>query len=310
MGPAQASALGATYAVGTNMSYYRFTLPLPLGANPAQAGTWYALLEVDEKIYQRYARASEQTFGTLVGRFAHGIRYNVSAHAFSNLRMHAELSQNSLQPGATLTVRAALSEYGIPVDHRAIVLAKLERPDNSQATIALAEIEPGIFEATIPAAMQGVYRFHILAAGATMRGLPFTREQELSGAVVLGGDNPPPTSGPSTRTHDKQLCDLLECLLGPNALGRFLSEHNVDSNTVRVCIERWCKQRLAGPSEEELREREGTATVSVPAASVTGHLLASDVASLLADIVSGAQPIPTTLSEQPRPSTPPRKHKP
>src|SRR2546421_5440982 len=47
MSSAQASGLGATYVVGTNMNYYRFTLPLPLGVHPAQAGTWYALLELD-----------------------------------------------------------------------------------------------------------------------------------------------------------------------------------------------------------------------------------------------------------------------
>jgi Common central domain of tyrosinase/von Willebrand factor type A domain len=309
MTPAQAGALGATYAVGANMSYYRFTLPLPLGAKPAQGGTWYALLELDEKLFQRYTMSSDQTVRTLGGRFAHGIRYNVSAQAFSNLRMHADLSQNSLQPGATLTVRATLSEYGIPVDHRAIVLAKLERPDNSQATIALAEIEPGIFEATTAAPMQGVYRFHILAGGATMRGLPFTREQDLSGAVVLGGDNPPPTSGPSTHTRDTEWCDLLECLLGPDALGRFLSEHNINPNAVRDCIERWCKQRLAGPSPEELREREGTSAAPVAATGAIGQLSPSDVASLLADILSGAQPIPGTVKDRLQPSAPARKHK-
>ena len=126
---------------------------------------------------------------------------------------------------------------------------------------------------------------------------------------MLGGDNPPHTSGASTGSHDKQLCDLLECLLGPNALGRFLSEHNVDPNAVRGCIERWCKQRLAGPSEEELREREGTSAVAAVVGGVTGQLLTSDVASLLADILSGAQPIPSALSEEPRSSMPSRKHK-
>jgi hypothetical protein len=289
MSPAQAAGLGATYAVGTNMVYYRFTLPLPLGAHPAQAGTWYALLELDDKIFSRYAMAG-QTFGT-TGSSVNGIRYNLSAHAFSNLRMRAALSQDSLQPGANLTVRATLTEYGVPVDHRATVIAKLERPDNSQATIALTEVEPGIFEASTRAAMQGVYRFRVIASGATMRGLPFTREQQLSGGVVLGGDNPPPTTGPSTRDDDEHLCQLLECLLGPAAFGRFLSEHNVDPNAVRSCIERWCKQRLAGPSPEELRKREGTSATPAPTGPAS-QIRASDMATLLADILSGAQPIP------------------
>jgi hypothetical protein len=303
LSPAQVSGLGATYGVGSNLNYYRFTLPLPLGANPAQAGTWYALLELDEKIFSRYARASAET-GT-----RGGIRYNLSAHTFSNLRLRAELSQNSLQPGATLIIRAALSEYGIPVNHRASVYATIERPDNSQETIAFSEIEPSIFEAATQASIQGVYRFHVIASGVTMRGLPFTREQQLSGAVVLGGDNPPPRSGPSTRADDEQLCQLLECLLGPNVLGRFLSEHNIDPNAVRGCIERWCKQRPAGPSEEELRQREGISTAPAIVSGLAGQLQVSDIASLLADILSGAQPIPRALTEETRPPKPPPKNK-
>src|SRR5260370_8093328 len=123
----------------------------------------------------------------------------------------------------------------------------MERPDNSQAAIAFTEIEPGIFEAATRATIQGVYRFHVTASGVTMRGLPFTREQQLSGAVVLGGDNPPPTSGPSRRGSDEALCQLLDSLLGPNALGRFLTEHNVDPNTSPAFTPPCCTHRHAGP---------------------------------------------------------------
>jgi hypothetical protein len=250
--------VGATYAVGSDMSYYRFTLPLPLGANPAQAGTWYALLEVDEEIFRRLAQKSDRTFAAGLAQMAHGIRYNVSAQAYSNLRMEAGLSQNSLQPGATLTVRAALFEYGIPVEDRASVLAEVERPDSSSTTLALVEVEPGVFENSAPAGIQGVYRIRVLATGVTIRGLSFTREQLLSGAVVLGGDNPSPATGPSTHARDKQLCELMECLLGSDVLGRFLIEHKVDPNYVHRCIEHWCKARMGGLTEEEIHEREGT----------------------------------------------------
>lgn len=256
MDPAQAGAIGATYAVGTNMSYYRFTLPLPLGVNPAREGTWYALLEVADIIIAR-----NRTLAAGAAQAVHGIRYNLSVQAYSNLRMQAGVSQNSLQPGATLTLRAALSEYGIPVDHRASARAELERPDNSKTTLTLAEVEPGIFEASTLATIQGVYRFRLLASGFTMRGVTFTREQLLSGTVVLGGDNPPPTTVPPTE-QDKQLCDLIECLLRPEACDRFLMEHKIDPGTVKGCIEKWCKQRLGPPSEEELRRREGTSPAS------------------------------------------------
>jgi hypothetical protein len=94
-----------------------------------------------------------------------------------------------------------------------------------------------------------------------MRGVPFTREQLLSGAVVVG-DNPPPRTGLFTGAHDKELCDLLLCLLRPEAFGKALTAQHVNIAGVRSCIESWCKALLAPPSQEELSEREGTSTAA------------------------------------------------
>jgi hypothetical protein len=260
MNPVQANALGAVFAVGTNMSYYRFTLPLPLGGKPAQTGTWYAVLGVDEKLFERYVHDKDQTVGSWSARMAHGVRYSVNAHALSDLRMEVRISQTSLEPGATMIVGATLTEYGIPVEHRASVTADLQRPDGTRTTLVLQESGPGVFWTSVAALIQGVYRFRVFASGSTMRGMPFKREQLVSGAVVPGADNPFPQSDPSTRAKDEALCDLLQCILGPNALGRWLTEQKIDPNAVRACIERWCKQRLGPPSAEELRAREGTST--------------------------------------------------
>ena len=92
-----------------------------------------------------------------------------------------------------------------------------------------------------------------------MRGAAFTREQLLSATAILGGDSPLPTSGPSTTKHDEQLCRLIECLLSPAAFGRYLTQHEVDPKAVWSCVERWCKAKTAGPTPQELAEREGTA---------------------------------------------------
>lgn len=257
MDPGHAAALGAKFAVGTNMSYYRFTLPLPLGSQPAHEGTWHALLQVDDKIFARYARASDQSSGALAARLAHGVRYSVTVQAWSNLRMDARVSQSGLTPGATMRIKASLSEYGIPVDHRAAALVELQRPDGAQVTLAMLETEPGLFQAETVAADQGVYRFRVVANGVTIRGLPFTREQQLSGAAVLGADNPPPKTDPSTRGQDEALCQLLECLLSQDALGRWLAEQHIDPGLVQKCIATWCDARLGPPSDAELRQREG-----------------------------------------------------
>jgi hypothetical protein len=251
MTPGSAAGLGATYVVGTDMSYYRYTLPLALGAKPAQSGTWYAVL-------QHHGKAGGQGDGP--GRAALGgaIRYSFSAQAFTNLRMHARVSQNSLEPGATLTVTATLTEYGVPVAGRATVQATIERPDSSSFTLALPEVEDGRFQVDTTAALPGVYRIRVVAAGVTMRGRPFTREQLLSAAVVLGGDNPPLRTTPGTKDHGRELCQLIECLLRPKSLGEFLMKQGIDPKAVQSCVETWCKARLAGPSAQELAEREGT----------------------------------------------------
>lgn len=258
MDPAQAMALGATFAVGTNMSYYRFTLPVPLGVKPAQAGTWYALLELDEKIFRRYLHAKDQNFAAVSARLVHGVRYNLSVQSYSNLRLQASVSQGSFEPGASLTVRVGLTEFGIPVDHRAAVRAEVERPDSSQMTLALAEDEPGSFEASLQANLQGVYHFRVIASGNTLRGVPFTREHLLSGAVVLGGDRPAPTSDPTAGSHNAQLCELLDCLLRPEVLGRLLKEHQIDADVLQRCVKDWCQHRSGSPSIEQLTEREGS----------------------------------------------------
>jgi hypothetical protein len=105
--------------------------------------------------------------------------------------------------------------------------------------------------------MQGVYRFRLVASGITMRGAPFTREQLVSGAVVPGGDQPFPKTDPDAIGGDEALCQLLHCLLRPEALGRWLADQKIDPSGLEKCIEQWCKSGPAVPSEEELRRREG-----------------------------------------------------
>jgi hypothetical protein len=298
--PPTANALGDQFEVGSNMSFYRFTLPLPLGAQPAHEGTWHAVLKIDRKRFGRTSRDQPAISGAAA---AHGVRYCVTVHAYSNLRMAARVHQSSLVPGATMTVRAQLTEYGIPVDRRASVRAELERPDGTQATLNLAEVEPGVFESSTAAAIEGVYRFHVFAGGTTMRGLPFTREQLLTGAVSRGGDNPPPTSDPTKTQDDRLLCELLECLLRPDALGRLLAEHGVDADRVRRCVERWCKARRSHPSEAELREREGTTSIRAEAAAAAP---AHEALALLAERMLGREWLAEAEVDVPRKAEPER----
>jgi hypothetical protein len=201
--PVAAAGFGGVYVEGANTSYYRLTLPVPVGASGSHAGTWHALLELDEQVFKRLLARLDNDRAAFARAATHGVRFSVNVHAFSNLRLRARLDQTSMEPGATLSLRAVLTEYGVPVEGRASARAELERPDGTRATLALAETEPGVFEAATPASMQGVYRFRLLASGATMRRRPFTREQLLTGAVLRGGDGPFPKGGNNPREPDE-----------------------------------------------------------------------------------------------------------
>jgi hypothetical protein len=296
--PSNAASVGATFGVGTRMSYFRYTLPLPLAGKSAQDGTWYALLDLGET--KGIGSRLEGSQASLVGHLAGGLRYNLSAHAFSNLRLSARVLQSGFEPGAGLSIRAGLSEYGVPVDHRAILRATIERPDATQTTVQLAETDPGVFEADAPAALPGVYRISLLAKGVTMRGLPFTREQSLTAATVLGGNGPFPTTDPSQGRGARLLCELIECFLEPGVLGRLLEEKQVNPKLLMACLEHWCREAQGGLTDEEARQREGTASTPAPAGELPSGL--AQWMPILEAALQRGQPMVTPASEQTRPA--------
>jgi hypothetical protein len=237
----------ASFEVGSQVSLYRVSLPIPLGANIAHAGRWHAILTVDEKSYKRYLALLHNYPALYSSAAAHGIRYSFNVHTYSNLRMRASLSQSGNEPGATITVRAILTEYGgNPVAFRANCRAELVRPDYTGGTLAMAEGEPGIFQATTVAAMAGVYRFRIIAEGRTLRGLSFTREQTLTGAVWKGGNNPPPSSKDDINARDDRFCRLLKCLLQQKGIQEALRKLGISPDELSRCLEEYCRKPSPG----------------------------------------------------------------
>jgi murein tripeptide amidase MpaA len=237
--PGVAGALGATFSVGTNMAFYRFGLPLPLGAAGAHAGTWHALLAVNDKLWKRHAPHSDDKIGGDGRHLAHGARYNLSIHAYSNVHLQARLDQGSLEPGARLTLTAVLTEYDVPLGRRSILLAEIERPDAIRSTVPMPETELGVFSAEFQTTLPGVYRVLIHAEGRSRRGLPFTREQLLTAAVFRGGDNPLPTN--IDLGGHPAFCDLLPCLLEQEGVRKALERQGIDPESVRKCLKRVCR---------------------------------------------------------------------
>ena len=185
---------------------------------------------------------------------AHGVPYSLSVQTYSGIRLQAQLLQDSNEPGATLTVRAVLTEYGLPIPAgRATVRAKIERPDGSGGVVTLVEADAGsgVYAASTTAWLSGVYPIRVLADGSTLRGRDFTREHVLTGAVWKGGDVPPPTSKDDPQEEKDRLCRLLSCLLDEKVLRpdleRRLKDLGLDLDALRHCLHIWC-QRPQPPS--------------------------------------------------------------
>lgn len=236
----------ASFDVGGQVSLYRVGLPIPLGPNNAHAGRWYVRLKIDEKIYKRYLASLDNYPALYATTAAHGIRYNFNVHAYSNLRMRASLVQTSNEPGATITVRTILTEYGVPIAARASCRAEMTRPDNTGAALVMTEVEPGVFETMTPALLLGVYRFRIVAEGRTLRGRPFTREQTLTGAVWKGGDNPPPSSKDDPNARNDRFCRLINCLLRQKSIQEALRKMEISVGELRRCLEDYCRKPSPG----------------------------------------------------------------
>jgi len=245
---AAAGIPGMRYVAADQTHYYRMTLPL---ADKAREGRWHALLKLDEGNFKEYLTMlrRKQDERQLARAIAHGIPYSLSVHARSNLRLQADVVQGSHVPGATVTLRAQLSEYGVPVAHRGAVSVDVQLPDSTTVRVPLSETADGLFEGAMVAALPGVYQLLFRASGVTLRGLPFTREELRTAAVWRGGDGVPPSSHTDPRTRDEQLCQLLECLTDKATLGAFFERHGIDHEALRRCLVQFCEARLAPPAE-------------------------------------------------------------
>ena len=258
------AAVGVTHALTPQGAYYRVTLPTLVGGDAEREGQWTAVLSVDEALLERLLKkrrgSDDPGDQELVGQVdAHGVRYSVSVHAFTNLRLRAALSQTGYEPGATMNLRALLTEYGLPISGRATVGTTVDRPDGTSFAAAMAETEPGVFETSFPAPQSGVYTARIVADGHTLRERPFRREQVATGAVWKGGDDPirdgGGDGGQPRPGHDRpgreDWCRLLNCLLSKDVLSaelrKRLRERGFDIDTLRRCIEQLCRSDPARP---------------------------------------------------------------
>jgi hypothetical protein len=219
------------FRIGTGVQMYRVSVPLPLNGKTAHLGTWHALIALGRKRHI----AATHGFAPAGG----SARYSLSVHSYSNLRMRASLTQTSNEPGATVFVRAALTEYAQPMIQPAVVRAEITRPDNTHSVLVLPRQDEA-YEASFVATQAGMYLVRIMAQGTTRRGRPFTRETTRTAAVWQGGDRPP-ADPRDPREPDRRWCETVKCLLNQKSVVEALRRLGIDPAELARCLLQHCR---------------------------------------------------------------------
>ena len=249
--------VGVQYKPSDNVSFYRLSLPVALDGEE-KVGKWHAILEINRDMYKKYFSYSRKRYSEEINKIlTHGVPYTLLVHSYSNLRMKANINQNSYEVGAKMTLNVKLSEYDIPLNAWASVKAYLKNPDGTEQVLNLSLISRGNYSVQIDASLSGIYEFLVKAKGRTSRGNEFTREQVLTGSVWKGGDRIPPKSQPVDSKNDDKLCDLLSCMIGSmneNLRERLIKE-GFDINRFEKCIAVKCKTgRKSGIDRKAITE--------------------------------------------------------
>jgi hypothetical protein len=173
---ASAAGLGITAKLSDSSGLYRFTLPVALGAGE-QVGQWHVVLKINEDKYKKYTQKDDKRnfHGNSLAK--NGARYSVQINTRSNLKMTVRVDQSDFTPGSVVKLKTVLTEYGIPIAHRAACVAEVTSPDGSRFDVPMTELVAGEFEAAFNTSLVGIYVIRFVVNGATLRGKTFTREQ-------------------------------------------------------------------------------------------------------------------------------------
>jgi hypothetical protein len=231
---------GATEVTDAQHRIVRVIVPVP-GRPTAGAGRWKAHLKIDDARLKRWmakAREQKQFEHVIAAVRVHGVPFTLTVQARSAIRLDVALTRTSRRPGSSASIKATLTDAGIPLGNTAIVEARVTLPNGATATIRLSEREDGIFDGTVDTPQSGVYRVLVHATGSTRRGEPFTREELRTIGVWARGDAPP--EQPPSTSGGFDFCGLLACLLDERGIERWARERGIDIERVKGCMKRHC----------------------------------------------------------------------
>ncbi len=236
------------YIMGEQVVFYRIVLPaLAADQTGSHAGTWNAILSIKgANDIKRLSNDETLMAAVRTNNVRGSLAYSFVAHTYSNLNLTAYKNQESLKPGAVVTLFATLKEYDVPLQTDAVLWAQIKNPDQSTFDLKLQKNNAATYSVSFNTTLPGVYSCRLRAEGFTSKGLPFTREQTLSAGVYYGDYNPLPQPKP-----DEVMCQLIQCFLSEKVLSRAtikrLSEMGINLNELEECLLRTCPDK---PSEQ------------------------------------------------------------
>ena len=133
----------------------------------------------------------------------------------SDLHLTARPLKAALRSNENLQIEATLEDHGQGLSGRAVT-AHLLLPDGSRSHVSLTDAGSGAYETTIPGPLQsGIYRITVQAAGTSLGGRSFSREQFLL-ATVSGSTSriTGPYGDTATDLNGNGLFDVLEVTVG------------------------------------------------------------------------------------------------
>lgn len=236
-----ASEPNIRFIAGRTVHYYRMELPAFPTKPEVHVGEWHALVKLGRK-FDPQSRLQE--------KWPH-VRYSIMVQTHSNLRMRADVIQESYGLNTPMEITAALTEYGMPVDDRFKLVGYLTRPDGLEVSSAMESIGNGRYvwnytDTELP----GVYTVHIVGEGVTLRGAKVSREQFVTGMIIRGGGRDLETSGKGSDELIDVLREQTECL---NKLCKRLENGKVSLGSARSNLP---LHRVLGGQVSELVEAE------------------------------------------------------
>lgn len=253
------------FRTGATSRSFRVSLPVVVDSIEHWEGRWQLLLATGRQtanlgetpsVAARQPVSAARTFE----QTQRAIPYSALVHARSSLNLRATVDQSQLQPGAQLTVRAAVTEYGQPLETSPRAKAVVRHPDGTSSSLTLSPEGPGVFRRNFVADQSGVYRFRIQVEGLSSRAEAFSREQLLTAAI--GHPTRPPDGRPHRPSTRDEICEILACLTSEGVLTDeargLVKSMGIDLAALQRCLdENLCRTRpIQRPRGQRPRPRD------------------------------------------------------